>query len=318
MGTLYIDRKDCHIKIDGNALAVYVNGQREGIIPLEPLKRVVFVGNMTVETSIMKRFTELGISAIFLSGRSLRFSGMIKGRLHNNGLLRLRQYEKVISDFARKYAQEIVTRKIETQMSLLNDALAIRHDLRLEITTASATLKKIHDRLDSEPFDIESLKGLEGSASAAYFGAYTGLFPRSLNFHKRTRRPPLDPVNAMLSLCYTLLHFELLREIEVIGLDPTIGFYHQFEYGRESLACDLVELFRTDADRFVWNVFREKIFVADDFSKNNENGGYYLKKSKRKEFYPLYEQWAKSKRQTFTEEVRSLARRLNDEKDIIS
>lgn len=318
MGTLYIDRKDIHIKLDGNALAFYSNGKREGIIPLEPVKRVIFVGNMSLETSVVKKFIELGISAIFLSGRRLKFAGILHGRLHNNGLLRLRQYEKAHSEFVREYAQEIVKRKIKAQMGLLDEVLAIRHDLRLEIKSALGILENILDRLNSELFNIESLKGLEGSASASYFSAYIKLFPETLGFHKRTRRPPLDPVNAMLSLCYTLLHFEIVREIEVIGLDPTIGFYHQFEYGRESLACDIVEVFRCDVDRLVWNLFRERIFTSDDFVKDHENSGYYLKKQKRKDFYHLYENWAKNMRPSFTDEVRALARRISDEEDTLS
>ncbi|MFN3480858.1 MAG: CRISPR-associated endonuclease Cas1 [Thermodesulfovibrionales bacterium] len=318
MGTLYIDRKGIHISVDGNAIAFYNDGHREGIVPLEPVKRVIFVGNMTVETSVIKKFTELGISAIFLSGRSLRFSGMLHGRLHNNGLLRLKQYEKAISEFAREYAQEIVTRKVRSQINLLESVLPRRPDLRLDIITAIDTLKRILNRLDFESFQIESLKGLEGGASASYFSAYTKIFSENLGFQKRTRRPPLDPVNAMLSLCYTLLHFELVREIEIAGLDPTIGFYHQFEYGRESLACDLVEIFRSDVDRFVWNMFRERTFTADDFFRDPNTGGYYLKKQRRKDFYPLYEDWAKEMRQAFAEEVRSLCRRLSDEEDTLS
>lgn len=317
MGTLYIDRKGIHIRVDGNALAFYSNGQREGMVPLEPIKRVIFAGNMTVETSVMRKFTELGISALFLSGRSLRFSGMLHGKIHNNGLLRLKQYEKAISGFAREYAQEVVTRKIMSELCFLEDTLRARPDLRLEITVAIETFKRILDKLNSDSFTLESLKGLEGSASASYFSAYTHLFPESLGFRNRNRRPPLDPVNAMLSLCYTLIHFEIVREIEVIGLDPTIGFYHQFEYGRESLACDLVELFRCDTDRFVWHVFKDRLFTADDFFKDPENSGYYLKKSKRKGFYPLYEEWAKNIRQSIIEEVRSLSRRLMDEKDTL-
>ncbi|GAB4534836.1 MAG: CRISPR-associated endonuclease Cas1 [Thermodesulfovibrionia bacterium] len=318
MGTLYIDRKNCHIRLDGNALAFYSNGQKEGIVPIEPVKRVIFIGNMAIETSVLRRFSDMGISAIFLSGRRLRFSGMMHGRLHNNAILRLRQYKKAISGFAREFAQEIVMKKVKSQLVLLKEAIETRHDIRLELTESIKSLEEILKRLYSESFTIESLKGIEGSASAGYFKAYSNLFAESLNFKRRTRRPPLDPVNAMLSLCYTLLHFELVREIEVIGLDPFIGFYHQFEYGRESLACDLVELFRTDADRFVWKIFKDREFTAQDFSKDHEDGGCYLRKNKRKDFYHLYENWARGMRQAFTEEVRILARRLNDEKDTLS
>jgi CRISPR-associated protein Cas1 len=314
MGTLYIDRKDCHIKVDGNALAFYVNGKREGIVPLEPLKRVIFIGNLTLDTSVLKRFSDLGIKAIFLSGRRLRFCGMLQGSLHNNGLLRLRQYEKAKTDFSRLIASEIVKRKIRSQIDVLTEALKSRHDLRFYLSNAIDSLNKILERLNSS-FTKESLKGIEGSASAIYFNVYTGLFPDSLNFNRRTRRPPLDPVNAILSLCYTLLHFEIVREIEVIGLDPVIGFYHEFDYGRESLACDIVEIFRADVDRFVWNLFRTREFSGDDFSTDNKNGGCYLKKEKRKRFYPLYEEWARGIRPLLTEEVREMARRINDGED---
>lgn len=318
MGTLYIDRKDSHIRLDGRALTLYFNGQREGIIPLEPIKRVIFVGNMTIETSVLRRFTELGISALFLSGRRMHFGGMLHGRIHLNGILRVKQYERSKSDFALLYAHEIVTKKIKSQLSFLEERLNTRQDLKFELKEATGTLMKILDRLKTEVFSIDSLKGLEGSASAAYFSAYTKLFAGSLGFRKRTRRPPLDPVNAMLSLSYTLLHFEIVREIEVAGLDPTIGFYHQFEYGRESLACDLVELFRCSVDRFVWNLFRERTFTADDFLKDHRDGGFYLKKQKRKDFYPLYEDFARGMRKAFSEEVRLLAGRILNEKNSLS
>lgn len=317
MGTLYIDRKDCYIKIDGNALAFYVNGKREGIVPIEPLKRVIFIGNMRLDTSVIKRFSEHGIKAIFLSGKRLKFCGMLQGSLHKNGLLRLKQYEKAKSDFAKQFSNGIVKRKIESQINLLKEALESRQDLRFYLLNALNSLKKTLKKIDSAILEIDSLKGIEGSASAIYFNAYTKLFPASLNFSRRTRRPPLDPVNAMLSLCYTLLHFEIVREIEAIGLDPFIGFYHEFEYARESLACDIMEIFRANVDRFVWNIFRTREFFGDDFTKDSKNRGCYLKKEKRKNFYPLYESWAKSIRPLLTEEVRNIAKNISDGEDTI-
>lgn len=133
-----------------------------------------------------------------------------------------------------------------------------------------------------------------------------------MGFSKRTKRPPKDPVNAMLSLCYTLLHFELLREIQLIGFDPTIGFYHQFDYGRDSLACDLTELYRTDVDRFVYSLFKNDLFRKRDFKKDL-NEGVYLKKSSRKRFYPLWENWAQTLRPILREEVRGFANRIAEE-----
>jgi CRISPR-associated protein Cas1 len=317
MGTLYIDRKDYHVKLDGKTICFYNNGKKVGMVPLEPLKRVIFVGNLTVDTSVLRKLADMGISAIFLTGRRLRFSGMLHGPFHNNGLLRVMQYEKSRSDFARVYSQEIVLRKIKSQVEFIKELIEIDTKHRFIFTMKLKTMNKILEKLEMGTFDIDSLKGLEGSATSTYFSVYTKLFNKSLNFNSRTRRPPLDPVNAMLSLCYTLVHFEIVRELEVIGLDPIIGFYHQFEYGRESLACDLLELFRLEIDRFVLQLFTTKEMTKEKFSEDKENGGFYLKKENRERFYFIYEDWAKNMRSFFREEVRDLARRINNGKDII-
>lgn len=329
MGTLYIDRKDLHVRLDGNALAFYGKDKREGMVPITPLKRVVVVGNITIEASVLNRLADQGVTVLFLSGRRMRFCGMLHGRLHKNGILRVRQYEKSLSSFSLAFAKEIVQSKVNAQLALLNEAVVARPDRRFALTTAAGTLWAVKDHLESlviedgsdqptdedtveRPRPIGTLTGLEGSASAAYFSAFTTLFPPSLNFTNRNRRPPRDPVNAMLSLCYTMLHYEMVREIEVVGLDPVIGFYHQFEYGRESLACDLVEIFRPAVDRFVWDLFRERRFTDRDFTYDDERAGCYLKKGGRKNFYFLYEDWAKTMRPRFTGQARNLARRIMD------
>lgn len=319
MGTLYIDRKDIRVKLDGNALAFYsMQGERQGIVPIGPLKRVVFVGDILVETPVLHRLAEEGASVIFLSGKRLQFRGMLHGRMHNNGLLRIKQYEKSCKEFALDIARELVERKVSRQREFLEEVRDRRPDLRFEMTTAIRTLEGVLTALQERTGGPEILRGLEGGASASFFFAYIKMFPESLEFTKRNRRPPEDPVNAMLSLCYTLLHYEIVREIETIGLDPTIGFYHCFDYGRESLACDLVEPYRPDIDRFVWELFRTRGLTLRDFSENDERPGCYLKKESRKRFYPEYEEWAKLMRPLWVEEVRNLARRIIDGKDPLS
>lgn len=317
MGTLYIDRKDLHIRLDGNAITFYTNGEREGVVPINPLKRVIVIGNVLIETPVLHRLSDEGVSVVFLSGKRLRFCGMLHGRLHNNGILRVRQYEKSLSAFSMEMALDIVKRKIAKQREFLMDIRESRHDLRFRMTEASKVLEKILETMDTDAIGMETLRGFEGGAAATYFSAYTSMFPESLKFEKRNRRPPKDPVNAMLSLCYTLLHYEMVREIEVIGLDPTIGFYHQFDYGRESLACDLVEVYRTDVDRFIWGLFRERVFSLRDFADEDERPGCYLKKESRKRFYLLYEEWAKGIRPLIVNDVRTLASRILDGQNII-
>lgn len=312
MGTLYIDRKDIVVKLDGSALAFYANGEKEGSVPIKPLKRVIVAGNIMLETSVLHRLANEDISVLFLSGKRQRFCGMLHGRLHNNGLLRVKQYERSLSPFTMEISTDIVRRKISKQREFLMHIREHRPDLRLKMTEASEVLGRIFEELKRPDIEMETLRGFEGGAAATYFSAYTEAFPDSLNFTNRNRRPPEDPVNAMLSLCYTLLHYEMVREIEVIGLDPVIGFYHQFEYGRESLACDLVELYRPDVDRFVWEIFRDRVFTSRDFAEADERPGCYLKKESRKKFYPVYEEWANKMRPVWVEEVRTLARRIVD------
>lgn len=156
----------------------------------------------------------------------------------------------------------------------------------------------------------ERLRGIEGGAAAAYFAAFAVLFPESLGFAGRERRPPRDPVNALLSLTYTLVHFEWVRECELIGLDPLVGFYHELDYGRESLACDLLEPARPEIDRWVWGLFRARAFEARDFSTDQDRPGCALKKAARRRFYETYEGWMAPRRSAMRVAVETLARTL--------
>jgi CRISPR-associated protein Cas1 len=318
MGTLYIDRKGYHIKLDGESIAFYLDGKREGIVPIRPLSRVIIVGSNTVETNVLNKLADNGNSVLFLSGRGLQYRGILTGRLHKNGILRVKQYEKSLDgNFILTIGKEIILQKIEKQAEFLASAVKTNQSEKLKTTlyTAFRTLESVKEGINSRCDTMESLRGYEGAASNAYFSAFTELFPDSLGFKNRTRRPPKDPVNATLSLCYTLLHYEAVREIQVAGLDPTIGFYHCFEYGRESLACDLIEPFRPVADAFVWELFQEGKFIARDFVQDND--GVYLKKDARKKFYTLYETWAEIVRKEIAKTTRDVSVRVTNGKDTL-
>ena len=317
MGTVYIDRKGYHIRLDGDALAFYSKEGREGAAPLQPIKRVVIAGKNTIDTSVIHRIVKQGGTILFLSGRRLHFRGILYGRFHNNGLLRVKQYEMSKNyEFVLKYVKELIIKKIDAQKKLIELSLTHKPQLRIHLDLFIDRLKGILNNITSSKCNLDSLRGYEGAASTAYFSAYSRLFPESLGFRGRNKRPPRDPVNAMLSLCYTLLYYEISTEIYIVGLDPTIGFYHQFEYGRDSLACDIEEPFRPLVDAFVWQLFKERIFTDRDFKEHN--GGVFLKKKARARFYPLYEQWALDIRRKIEDELKSLARRLMDGEDIIS
>jgi CRISPR-associated protein Cas1 len=142
-------------------------------------------------------------------------------------------------------------------------------------------------REDKVGLSIASLRGFEGAAAAAYFGAYVHLFPGSLNFSGRNKRPPPDPVNVCLSLGYTLLHYDAVRACQTVGLDAMLGFYHDVCFNRESLACDLMEPLRPVIDAWVWQLFRDRQLRLEHFS--DDNGRCQMNKAGRQCFYAFYE-----------------------------
>lgn len=151
------------------------------------------------------------------------------------------------------------------------------------------------DRLDQIIAKIErqttvpSLMGTEGSATAMYFQAYGRMFRQELRFEVRTRRPPKDPVNAVLSLGYTLLTNEILALLIAQGFDPYIGFLHGVVYGRPSLALDLTEEFRHPlVDRLTLNLFNNQMLTAEDF-RPVEGEGIYLTPAALKTYLQYYE-----------------------------
>ncbi len=308
-GTVYLDRKDAELRLDGGALAVYVNGERDGTVPLAPVDRIVVIGKQLVETSVLHRLAEQGIAVVFLSGRMQAFRGRLSGRLHNHARLRHRQYAEAGGPLALELARSWIGAKLDGQATLLRDAAEARPDQRGGLVRAAGLIEETRAKA-AEAGSVERLRGLEGGAAAAYFGALPAVFPPSLGFAGRQRRPPRDPVNALLSLTYTLAHWEWVRECEVIGLDPLIGFYHELDYGRESLACDLMEPFRPVVDRWVWELFRTRQFEARDFASDQDRPGCSLKKSARGRFYAAYEQWIAPHRSRMRETVETLARRI--------
>jgi len=316
MGTLYIDRKGYHIKLQGQAMAFYLNGKKEGTAPIGPLQKVVVIGNCTIDTAVLRRLIRNGAVVVFLSGRTQKFSGILTGRLNYNGLLRVAQYRTYLDkEFCLKYAKEVISEKLQKQKALLQGLKNTRAGINIFLNTAIEQIESLLDKT-ARADNIDSLRGLEGVASRTYFDALSKALPPSLGFKGRTKRPPKDPVNALFSFTYTLLYYEIVTELLSAGLDPTVGYYHQFDYGRDSLACDIEEVFRVDVDCFVIRLFKEKTFNTDDFFK--EQDGVFLKKSARARFYPVYESWAKDTRAQIRQHIKQLVRKLDNGQDSLS
>jgi CRISPR-associated protein Cas1 len=307
MRTLVLDRSNLEIRHDGGALAIYENGERHSTVPLVLLERVIFQGTIRLDTAVLTRFAEEGIAAVMLSRRQSRRVAILLGPARNDVAVRLALARAALDGpWCAQWARRLVLSKTRAQRRLLREALDERPDCRKPLTDALAGLETTAQTLGDEALPIASLRGVEGAAAAAYYRGLTSLFPDHLGFRGRNRRPPRDPVNACLSLGYTLLHFEAVRAAHAAGLDPLIGFYHRPAFGRESLACDLIEPLRPQVDRWVWQLFRTRRLRAEHFA--HDKGACLLHKAGREAFYIEYERLAQLPRRALRRQCAAIAR----------
>lgn len=254
-----------------------------------------------------------GIGMLAFGGRGGRALAVVQGRGHNDGARRIGQYRRVDDPtWCLGWARTLVRGKLRRQHRLLARAAAARPDLRRPLRQALERLEQARARIAAESAApsgaLERLRGLEGAAAAAYFGGYTQLFAPALAFTGRNRRPPRDPVNAALSLGYTMLHYEAVRACQVAGLDPIIGYYHVLEFGRESLACDLIEPLRPLLDAWVWAQFTERNLRLDHFTHDQD--ACLLGKTGRARFYAAYQPFIRPHQRLLRRLTRNLATEL--------
>jgi CRISPR-associated protein Cas1 len=298
MTSLYVDRRGVELKSDGEALIFTENGERVGTVPLSPLTRVFLRGDVKLTASLLGKLGEHGIGVVILSGRK-GTPTLLLGRPHNDAARRIAQYRLSLDEkYCLNFSHAIVANKLQGQLDFIRECLTADAMHRYPLTTCARRLSGMIEQIDAQS-SIASLRGLEGAAAAAYFETLGEILPESLSFCGRNRQPPRDPVNAMLSLTYTMLHAEAVLVLYGNGLDPFIGFYHALNFGRESLACDLMEALRPQADRFVLALFRQGTLSADDFSKTD--GACLLGKAGRSRYYAAYESQAESFRRQLSE-----------------
>ncbi len=308
MGTLYLDQRNLGLELEAGRLRVRhpETGNRD--VPIALLERVVITAGVTLDTNLLGALGAAGVAVLILNPRNLDRVAFVLGRPHNDLALRLSQYRH-LDDAAwqARWARHLVTAKLRGQRRLLVDALALRPDRRRALIQGAERLNVALARCTAGTTPA-SLRGQEGAAAAGYFQALGALFPDTLGFAGRRRRPPPDPVNALLSLTYTLLHFDAVRAAYAAGLDPYLGFYHLPAFGRESLACDLVEPLRPLADRFVWRLVADQVIRAEHFSQDRD--ACLLGKAGRAHFYARFEEFAAVPRARLRRQCRALARVL--------
>ena len=304
MTSLYVDRRNVELKTDGESLVFIKNSDRVGTVPLQPLSRVFLRGDIKLSASLLGKLGEHNIGVIVLSGRKGTPS-LLLGRPHNDAARRIAQYRLSLDgNYCLKFSRAIVAAKLSGQLDLIRERRTSDPMHRYPLGVCEKRISGMLTQVDAQE-SIATLRGLEGAAAAAYFEALAEIVPASLNFHGRNRQPPRDPLNAALSLTYTLLHGEATLALYGAGLDPFIGFYHCLDFGRESLACDVMEALRPQADRFALMLFRDGTLASGDFSTTES--GCLLGKAGRSRYYAAYETRAETFRRELEQAVRDIA-----------
>lgn len=310
MATLYLDRSDMELRRDHASLLLYVAGKLERRVPLRLLDAVVVHGNPLLHASALSAMADHSCYLVILPRRH-QGSVMLSRGNGPNSQRRLLQYQCAQNpSWAARFAGLLLRAKLRAHARFLFQARKQRTDLGKPLSDAIAHLTATERHIrDDNPPSVSTLLGMEGAAASAYFTAYQTLFPPALAFSSRNRRPPLDPVNACLSLTYTLLHAEAVSAVLAAGLDPSIGFLHAPAHGRESFACDLVEPLRASADAWVWNLFRQRHLQAAHF--RTSHGACLLGKAGRRSFYSLFEELRPAIRLRLRLGLRAINRKWN-------
>jgi len=291
LNTMYITTQGGYLFRDGESLVVRLDGSEKIRFPLLNLEGVVCFGEVSVSSPLLALCAERGVGFSFLSEQG-RFLARSAGRVSGSVLLRRTQYRNADNPaFSAKLARTIIAAKIyNSRVTLLRARRESESGSYFDL--AIENLKTILRAI--EPIeDIDVLRGKEGEAAKVYFAVFNGLIlaqKEDFSFHERSRRPPLDNINAMLSFIYTLLTHDLVSALESNGLDPAVGFLHRDRPGRPSLALDLVEELRSYiADRLVLSLINRKQVQGKGF-KITESGAVEMNDATKKVLITAYQE----------------------------
>lgn len=304
MTSLFVDRRGVELELESEAIVFREGGERIGTVPVAPLSRVFLRGDVRLSAALLGKLGERGVGVVVLSGRQGRPT-LLLARPHNDAARRVEQIRKSLDPvFCLGFGRSLVARKVERQIAWFDELRGADLQARYELSHGMELLAGLRRRA-TEADSLASLRGIEGAAAARYFDALKAVVAPGLGFKARNRRPPRDPFNAVLSLTYTLAHAELAIALYGAGFDPYCGFYHQLDFGRESLASDLLEPLRPLADCFALRVFRKQILTRDHFTSGD--AGCLLGKAGRTRYYGAYEEYSEVLRTAINREVEALS-----------
>ena len=249
-----------------------IGGEEKTAIPAKDVEAIVCFGQMTVSTPLLKFCGERGISITFLSTHG-HFYGRFYGPVSGNVLLRKKQYESISQpEFANRLVQNILLGKIKNSKTVLLRAARKNQEFSQSLTAAVKQLAELASQLELCNC-IDSMRGIEGAAASIYFSQFDSMVhsPTGFRFETRSRRPPRNEVNALLSFVYMLLVREISSALETVGLDPAAGYLHTLRPGRPSFSLDLIEELRAPlCDRFALSLLNLGQLGTKDFETDSE------------------------------------------------
>lgn len=294
LNTLYVTTTETYLRLDNDTLRVEVERETRLRVPLHHLTAVVCFGHVSMSAPLMHRLAEEGIALVLLDDNG-RFKARLEGAVSGNVLLRQAQFKLAgDSTFSLDMARACVAGKIKnTRQVLQRGAREAKSDDDGKALSRLADDLAASLRALPQAANLDVLRGIEGEAARQYFGGLNLLVRQDLRsvfqMDGRTRRPPRDAFNAMLSFLYAMWMNDCRSALEAAGLDPQVGFLHALRPGRAALALDLMEEFRPWADRLALTLINRGQLTKDDFAAR-EGGGYALLPDARKAVVVAYQE----------------------------
>ena len=299
LNTLFVLTEDSYLSLEGENVVINREKTQIGRFPLHTLEAILCFSYPGASPALMGACWERGVDLAFFSPRG-KFLARVTGKTKGNVLLRQQQYRAADDPFAScRYAKGFLLGKVYNARWVLERATR-DHPQRVPVEKLKALSGQLAATLPQleEAMSLEALRGLEGAAAQQYFDGLDSLILQQRDafaFAGRSRRPPLDPINALLSFAYTLLARDCAAALEGVGLDPYVGFLHRPRPGRVSLALDLMEELRAVyADRFVITCVNQKT-LTERHCHRQENGAVLLTDEGRRAFLKA---WQQRKQQT--------------------
>lgn len=301
LNTLFVTSEDIYLSLDGENVLANRDKQIVARYPLHTLQGIVSFSYPGASPALMGACAERGVALSFCTPRG-RFLARVCGESSGNVLLRREQYR--IADDPRRsceVASTMIFGKLANSAAVISRSLR-DHAPRVADCGLEATVQLLRglQRRALETTELDELRGIEGVGANAYFSVFDALIlsrKEDFVFRGRNRRPPLDPVNALLSFAYSLLSRDCASALESVGLDAYVGFMHRDRPGRSSLALDLMEALRPCmADRFVLTLINNRVVHTDDFIFQ-DSGAVLLTDDGRKRFLKA---WQERKRDEIT------------------